>query len=614
MSLFFSPELTYAALYSKPSSAVKVPPKENEDLKRILPERLWKAPDQGKLPLDLTGRTKALAQKRCTAAKGALDTHLLVLGDQKLTIKEVLLQFKQFREGLLLSLQSGKPLRVGKDENGVEVELSYEEVHKIFVSKEFAAVCKLSYICEDLVKELDGLDVDEMDHQKMQAFRQRLNEILQSDPYLDAKAAKSERNDYFVHFLQSLSFEINTHAEGMEELEKIGEGAIEQYCILPVNENEEINAKTLSEWTETIFSGLEADKWDSTLAYIMWALKNIHKALMAFIDSKIPYGNKLYNSYELGNANMWIGDFEVNGAKIRFNLGPSPTSDSLFEAQLEWEQSQGMEHIQHTLEHNHPAGETARLEQMRDLAEAQRMKVIGSPMDGPIAKGEGQFSHVRSVEEFHKKLSTEVCGRTEIPLKIEEYNGFANSILTDDEIQEAITASQEAFGTILGPQHFTNTTDRQNERVCKAMLLGFTGFLVVKTLLKLGDQLKGKSQEEVVGMVMATMGQACKQDVDRGPVVNAVTIAFIQMINNGSLKGKDAKQLIGLVVMRALMVDGRQMIKGRLEAFLDLFNLIGQNQKGFVEKLQKFVGKEEETPSPIRFIPANTQEALPKVD
>ena len=42
------------------------------------------------------------------------------------------------------------------------------------------------------------------------------------------------------------------------------------------------------------------------------------------------------------------------------------------------------------------------------------------------------------------------------------------------------------------------------------------------------------------------MIQACKQDVDRGAIVNATTIAFVQMANNGLLTGKDAKQLIGL--------------------------------------------------------------------
>ncbi len=131
---------------------------------------------------------------------------------------------------------------------------------------------------------------------------------------------------------------------------------------------------------------------------------------------------------------------------------------------------------------------------------------------------------------------------------------------------------------LVGKDAFGALEQKQNERLSKALTLGFTGFLVLKTLMKFGENL---DPEKVVGEVMATMGQACKQDVDRGPIVNAITIAFIQMASQGKLTELDAKQILGIVLGRALLVDNRRMVKSRLEPLLDLLHLIGQNEEGF---------------------------------
>jgi hypothetical protein len=599
---------------------------DSQKVTRVLPERTWNGPSAGTYQVDLASRLDSLAKRRFQAAKGALSVPLVdgpLLGDPSLlagpltlniqepilNIEEVLNRFDVLQHKICQSLTKKTDL-VLTLENQEKFTIAYRDVKCLFNGRNYKLICNLAEGCRSL-SEMLNRDESKITPEDMKAFRQKINELLKthqhSHPAFSWEVTDSIRAP-FIQFLDALSYQINTQAKGMDELETLGSAVLKDCCGQEhLMDDQQVLTSDISNWAQNVFTKVDADRWDTGIGYIGWAIKNLKRAFLAFIDNHIPGAHRFYNSYALGNANMWIGDFKVGGKNIRFNLGPSPTTDALFEAQLRWQKKRGEVCVVHTLEFNHKRGEAARLLNMRDRAGADPNHFIlyGTPLDGECAKGKGNFKNIKSVEDFHTQLSALLANST-IPKEIKEYTGFANPVLESEEIEEALKASKEAFEELLKNKDFEGIDKRKNHRLCKAMLLGFTGFLVIKTLLKMGNSLNEKSEEQIIDEVSATMAQCCKQDIDRGPIVNAVTIAYIQMIKQGSLKGKDAKQIIGTLLMRALMVDERLMVKGRLEAFLDLFQLIGGNEGTFVRKLQAFAGKEEDRLSPIEFISSNS--------
>ena len=84
--------------------------------------------------------------------------------------------------------------------------------------------------------------------------------------------------------------------------------------------------------------------------YIKWALQNFVKCILAFLDNRIPGAHKLYNSYQLGNVNERICEFDVNGTKFNFVLGPSPMSEPhTFNAQLDRQKKLGIHQLSQDL-------------------------------------------------------------------------------------------------------------------------------------------------------------------------------------------------------------------------------------------------------------------------
>ncbi|MBS0649980.1 MAG: hypothetical protein JSR93_02350 [Verrucomicrobia bacterium] len=565
----------------------------------ILPLRCWVPPfPSEQKAIDLNQCTITLAAKRWDAAKVTLTMDLRTKKEReetkgdKIIITEAISAFQSHYSGCDIKEYYDYLFNDNLNDSASNFSrLTAEQLAELRTAQD------LFLLCNEIKEELETtLPTPE----QQQSLRERLNTILNSGIVQNAPSNKPGVPQ-LQRFLQALSYQINTQSEGMEEIEEIGSKALAEFCqVNDLMDDAKITAKNISDWTATIFLNLKADKWDTPIDYFCWALKNFLRFILAFIDNWITGAHSLYNSYALGNANMWIGDIQIKeSAAVHFNLGPSPTTDALFEAQLEWEESQGIKHIQHTLEYNHRRGESARLCKMRDLQKEKKIDLIGTPLDGPIAKGKDTFQNITSVDDFHDKLKDAVKTGS-IPDSISEYNGFANSILNDTDINEVIDASKAAFNELIKKDGGHFQSKHQADRLRNAMLLGFTGFLALKTLIKFGENL---SREEST----ATMGQACKQDVDRGPIVNAITIAYMQLIKNDSLNIKDAKQLIGLVVMRALMVDGRQMVKSRLNVFLDFFDLISQNEVAFVNELKKFADKQNDGSSPLVFIPSNSK-------
>ncbi len=595
----------------------------------VLPERAWekKPGDKTYKVEDLEGKVEILVQNRFKAAQEALSDELL--SDKtppekkgRFTIESALKAFGRLNQAIEDALRYKTSLSLpGMGENQ-GTEIPYEHVILIFSDLNYKIVRELADTCQDIVDRLRSGEA--ITPQKMQDLREKINRVLKSyealpEGYKKEKTINVGLHAPFLQFLGALSFHINTQAEGMQVMETIGAEALNACCSNPpTNATQGVSVTEIAGWTEEVFTKVEADNWDSTQGHLLWSLKsfkNLYKFILAQIDNFIPDGYTLYNSHKLDNFFSWIGNFKVAGKAgycdldFSFNLGPSLTSDSLSKAQLLWQKIKGWLHLQHTLESNHKRGESARLGEQRDLAKEceKSFKLMSTTLDGDVAKGKGKFKKIKSVEDFHTKLKTLLIPEP-IPENTKQHTGFANPILDSVDIADTIAASQGAFATVLSDVKFDKMNEEQNKRLCKVMLLGFTGFFVLKTMLKLGDTFKEKSKEEVAQCVAATLGQACKQDVDRGPIVNAITIAFVQMAGaDQGLTGRDAQQLIGILLGRAMMVDDRTINKDRLEVFVDLLSLIGQNEGAFTAELQAFIGTQEDGSSRITFIPSNAK-------
>ncbi len=554
------------------------------DVKRRFPEMKWEKNEKiAPYQLDMSKRSDLLAKKRFEAAK---------------KVSEVDYNFEKHL--------------LPKNKMVFSTNCSPEDIENKAVSKN---LIKLYEGCKLILKDLQSKSADEINAKNMPLLRKQIHKLLE----LAKKVIDQEDSDFkdCRKFLNHLSYLINTQAEGMGVFEEIG-GALlkahaeqrktqlndpDLYNKMMKKEFDEtpVSLKELSKWTKEIFSQMKADNWETFTGKLIWTVKNLMKSLLALMDNFIPGGYKRYIAYKLGNENMWIGDFKVkdvnnNDRTIHFNLGPSVASDPLFKAQLEYQKNEGMQHLQHTLESKSKKGEKARLISQRDLATSKpdTFKLIGSTLDGDIREGKDKFADIKSVKGFHESLKELMEGQEKMPVDMKEYKGFATG-LTNEEMDETLNASQAALQAIFGKGTFASSDEETNARLSRAMNLVVTGFLDIKYLIKFGANGNTKN---------ATMGQACKQDFDRGPSVNADTIIFVQLINNGGLKWKDAKQLIG-ILMRALTVDGRLMNRDRLEGWIDLLRIIGSNEKAFVEQLQSFAGKTTENPNPITFTPSN---------
>lgn len=566
--------------------------------------------------LDLDAKRDGFAKKTFTTLKASLNTQLIKTDDNPLlptklptTITEVLSQFEGWKKII--------------DDPGFHKNIDMNYRHSLK---------KLVEACQEIK---DLLERESGDFEKMQLLREKLRSAL---AYFEKHQKSIEKNKEAFdgtgmvcsRFLQYLVYQMRTQVDGMTISKEIGKFALEEW--VPKNENNvpptnsdgspKNSYQQLADEVEAVFQNNPADHWDDNFHYLGWVLKHIGEFFFALIDNKIRGCHKFYNSNVRGNIDMWFGNLVFNGKEgkkpvhLHTHLGAGPMNDPVFvRAQIAWQKYIGMPHIIHTLEFNQKKGERARLKEMRDFAaEHPLVTMMGTTHDGSIAKGKKNFKQIQSVAEFHQKLAKElnnVKSLRNIPDHIKDYIGFAfPNCFTDDEVREVLSetlqTSKKAFEAALGTREF-NPDKKQNTRLCAAMTTGFNTLLTLKIQMKLAEHLqepKFEYQDPAAReIITATVERACKQCADRGPLANATLLAFTKMIANktGELELSDKQEIIGLLIGRAMFAGpDRKMVKGRREAFIDLFRIIGNNPKEFVKELEVFVGKEGNE-SPIQF-------------
>jgi hypothetical protein len=453
--------------------------------------------------------------------------------------------------------------------------------------------------------------------QHMQLIRQKIDEAISSPAYQELE--KTEKIE-MINFLKHAGYILNTQTEGMSIIEQIGHDAVEQtqaYAKLDNLEDEHdepsFSGKDLSSITREAIRNTPGYRRDTLGQILLWIVANLKKAFYGFIDEFIPGGYRHFKPCQLDNSFIYVGNYVIGNQSVQFNLGPSVASDNIFEkAHLLFLKKHHKIHYQHSLEEaKHKRGEKSRTAIQKKIAKEEKETFFywRSSLDGDIWKGKKEFSQIRNVKDYHDKLRTRIAKSQQ---GIE--TGFdLGKVFDQEDIDQALFYSQQAFKALV-PEESIKLNQDENRRLSKSMLLGFTGFLAIRAMQKLGEKLQEISKEELtdeitntVNNVLPSMGQACKQDIDRGVIINAVTRAFVEMIAKGSLEKRDIDQIVGMIKFRGLETEDRLIQEDRLEAFLDLFELIGEGEKQeqFISALQRFAGEKPEMS--LRFEPSNRQ-------
>ncbi|NGX45676.1 MAG: hypothetical protein K940chlam2_00833 [Chlamydiae bacterium] len=427
-------------------------------------------------------------------------------------------------------------------------------------------------------------------HAHMQAVRREIDKALALPVY---QGSKSDETQPAIAFLHRAAHALVAQSEGMAEMQAHGaallkdtEGAAlrkdtEGAALLKDTERE-VGLTGLVKALEYVVSEGSVFNRDSKAALVFWALFHPQKTFAAFLGNDGDFG-KGYNSYENGNANIYLGHYQVGETKMHFYQGPGPTGDRVFEAHLQYLENHGLKQLQHTLEQPGQAGEAARRLMQLEMAKAHliTMTLIATPLDGPAWKGTGPFAdEMESIEYFDTLQEFVMDGRAhrEMPTNPAEDNGFyfPEEVISDSELETAFDFSKWRFTEFeMDSLHYKAMDSRRQN---KARLLAFD------TLVSLVVMVNSAEGEEMF------FGQACKQDIDRGVVINILSRVFIDGMNGVKIDKTYINQIAGMLHLRPEMVENRAIVMDRFEPLFDMLQILSESPNFFTELKRDFGG------------------------
>ena len=420
-------------------------------------------------------------------------------------------------------------------------------------------------------------------HAHMQAVRAELDKALALSAYQDLK---TEASHPAVAFLHLAAHALVAQSEGMEEMQSHGAALLEG------TERGSGLEGLVSALDHVVSDGSVFDK-DSKAAFVFWTIFHPQKAFAAFLGNDGDFG-KSYNSYAHGNANIYLGHYQVRGTKMHFYQGPGPTGDRIFEAHLQHLENNGKKQLQHTLEQPGQAGEAARRLMQQDMAEAHKetMTLIATPLDGPAWKGTGPFEAEMESNEYFEELQDFVMegdAHRKMPTNPVEDNGFyfPEEVLSDSDLEEAFDFSKRRFTEFeINSDHYqAMSAKRQN----KARLLAFNTLVSLQAMIK-----SAEGAEEMF------FGQACKQDIDRGVVINILSRVYIDGMNGVPIDEAYINQIAGMLHLRPEMVDDRAILMDRFEPLFDMLQILAENPEFFDQLRDDF----DDRLAGVSFVPA----------
>lgn len=432
--------------------------------------------------------------------------------------------------------------------------------------------------------------------ERVQKVRRQLRMLLQSPEYKEHW--KHNRRDD-ISFLQILAHGLKTGGSSGKAMQRVGQYLQEQYG----RGNEQrslVDFKAFAERLEMIYAKIPTFH-QTHLNKILWCCAHPQKIMESLVGEGIlpswfGFHTEDYNSYEHGNLEQMAGIFELNNHKMAFFHGPGLGQDREIDcAFLEAQRKFGAMHWQHSLENTEHKGEKTRLDAQSSMAEHfnDTMVFSSSQFDGPAEKGfkidakAGDF-----IDQYYERLSDllglndETASYHSMPKVNEKDNGFTfdSNIMSTDDISGAHQNAQQAM--IEATKDNAHWKSLNTERKAKVLLASFEVFAKLKTLLTLMN--KQTEQKE-----LNTSSEACKQDIDRGIILNVLTQVCIALLQQQPLSSEQEDFLTGMTFSRSIMVDSRAILRKRFEAIPDFLKVVGQSkqsQDSFTQVLKDYLG------------------------
>lgn len=426
----------------------------------------------------------------------------------------------------------------------------------------------------DLVRNDPGKDY----HHYTKEIQAKTEEALLLPEYENSKANKANSSIRFLHLINDA---ILNETKGGNALIEYGNKILQKYV------------QSRQDWgfVEALDFAVDENhqgyRYDTILDKFTWSMAHpIRTWTKVFSDKELEY-----NACKTGNIYYHTHDLFLGNVKVQNSLGPGITPGNRLRANLQHlaNEKNGIR-FEHTLEHLGRKGEDVRKRKLERIQKEypEQMRLIGTCLDGDIWSGKGAFKGLETSKEFHEKLSEllfdmdtdgEFAYRRMRANKKED-SGFYFPMLTSSEVAETLSASEKAFTKLENTDYYKQLMALENgrKRYVKAMDLSFNVMIFLKALLK-----EGKKEEMII-----RLHQACKEDVDRGAIVNVLSALYEDLILSDKKMALESftAESIGILLMRGLKANDRVIMKDRYEALSDLLHLIQEKPKTFINALR----------------------------
>ena len=311
------------------------------------------------------------------------------------------------------------------------------------------------------------------------------------------------------------------------------------------------------------------------------------------------------------NNEITICDYVLNGKKARFYHGPNPVGP-IFKGHLNYLKKKNVYQLHHNLQHRSHGGEDYRIYELLRYEDQfkNNFRLFSTPMDGKAwSSKDERFLNFKTPDEFYLTFSKHVIANNleDSSRNISEINGDAfkyyeidkskdngyyigKNVLKDSQVRKGLLLSKDITNEIISKGSNKIWLDliktkKGRRRLSQMMQLLFQSILAFGALIKF---LKDVEDKKANGVIDSLFSQSCKQDIDRGVVLNVLTRLFFELIAKGSLTEENIKLIIGTVITRAKLVEKRIILEKRYRPLSDLLAFIGENQDVLTKYLKRY--------------------------
>lgn len=453
------------------------------------------------------------------------------------------------------------------------------------------------------IKELIDLEISDPKELSKHSnkIKNALDEALENEVYKKNKESKHPA----INFLQELSFTIYTKSLGIEDIREYAKQFFK-------TSKEEYTFKDLGNLLdETVTKETGILHKNKVTGKILWAARYPIRLLNNVLSATNPLETK---PYDANNNEIVVCDYSLDGKKARFYYGPNPAVGRIFQAYLDHlKKNGGIVHLHHNLQHLTKMGEDFRIYKLLRIEDKYKklFRMFSTPMDGKAWECKDKrfvsFSNPKEFLLVYAKYA--IANDLDQPAeRIEEIEGNAFryyevdkkndngfyvgcDVMSDQQFKQAFIASQKAMQELYAEgnnDHWQKLSDSMTgrKRLSRMMQVATQGFIATGAILKLlYDAKDNNKRDEIIDSVIS---QTCKQDIDRGVVLNIITRLFFHLLTHKKITKEDAQIIVGSVLSRAKIVENRIILFERFEPLSDLLHFIGENDQTIKKALMEY--------------------------